>query len=87
MTHDGPKLIEYNVRFGDPEAQTLLPLMDEESDLARIMLACIDGRLHEAHLGFSPKHAVSVVISSVGTQKSMRQGKRSTSFLSPKVCM
>ena len=43
LTMDGPKLLEYNVRFGDPETQTLLPLMD--TDLAEVMVACADGCL------------------------------------------
>lgn len=38
LTKDGPKVLEYNVRFGDPETQTVIPLLDDETDLAQVML-------------------------------------------------
>ncbi|RTE72923.1 hypothetical protein BHE90_012647 [Fusarium euwallaceae] len=66
QTSDGPKLLEYNARFGDPEAQTLLPLMDSESDLAALMVSCTKTQLHTVHLGFQTKAAISVVIASHG---------------------
>ncbi|KAK7414919.1 hypothetical protein QQX98_006244 [Neonectria punicea] len=69
QTSVGLKLIEYNARFGDPEAQTLLPLMDSDSDLAEIMSSCIDGRLQAVHLGFEHKAAVSVVMAADGYPK------------------
>jgi phosphoribosylamine---glycine ligase len=49
---DGPKLIEYNVRFGDPETQAIMPRLEE--DLLALMLACVDGRLPEKQARFSP---------------------------------
>ena len=51
MTKDGPKVLEYNVRFGDPECQPLL--MRLENDLLDIMGACIDGRLHEVPVSYT----------------------------------
>lgn len=74
MASTGPKLLEYNVRFGDPEAQTLLPLLDPESDLAEIMIACTESRLHEVHMGFMPKSAASVVVAAAGYPISYRKG-------------
>ncbi|KAM0361462.1 hypothetical protein ACHAO7_007924 [Fusarium culmorum] len=66
QTADGPKLLEYNARFGDPEAQALFPLLDDVSDLADIMVVCIDGKLDSAHMGFEKKTAISLVMSSSG---------------------
>ncbi|KAJ2895911.1 hypothetical protein MKZ38_006029 [Zalerion maritima] len=64
ITVDGPKTLEYNVRFGDPECQTLLPLL--ESDLAEIMLACVDGYLDTVDLKVSSKFSTTVVLASGG---------------------
>jgi phosphoribosylamine--glycine ligase len=64
MTADGPKVLEYNVRFGDPECQPLL--MRLRGDLAEIMLACAAGRLNEAMVGWSRKSAVCVVMAAGG---------------------
>src|SRR5918998_4598129 len=61
LTGEGPKLIEYNVRFGDPECQVLM--MRLESDLLELMYAAARGRLAEAEPpGFSPDTALSVVM-------------------------
>ena len=76
MSPLGPKLLEYNVRFGDPEAQTLLPMLDEESDLAEIMLACTEKRLNQIHIGFVPGYAASVVIAARGYPDSFRKGDK-----------
>ena len=76
MSPLGPKLLEYNVRFGDPEAQTLLPMLDEESDLAKIMLACTEKRLHQVHMGFLPGYAASVVIAAQGYPSPCRKGDK-----------
>ncbi|KKP04301.1 phosphoribosylformylglycinamidine cyclo-ligase [Trichoderma harzianum] len=75
MTNSGPMLIEYNARFGDPQAQTLLPMMDSESDLAEIIVACTERKLSEVHLGFQDKSAVSVVLASKGYPESYEIGK------------
>lgn len=49
LTEDGPKVLEYNARFGDPETQVVLPRM--KTDLVEMFEACIDGKLAEKHLG------------------------------------
>lgn len=64
MTKSGPKVLEYNVRFGDPETQSLLPLMN--ADLAEIMLACADSQLSDVRLDVLPKSAVTVVVAASG---------------------
>lgn len=64
LTADGPKVLEYNARFGDPEAQVVLPRM--KNDIIDVMEACIDGRLDEIDLQFEDKAAVCVVLASEG---------------------
>lgn len=64
LTQDGPKVIEYNCRFGDPETQVVLPLL--ESDLLEIMLAVTHGELKSADVRFSSDSACCVVIASRG---------------------
>jgi phosphoribosylamine--glycine ligase len=64
LTEDGPKVIEYNCRFGDPETQVVLPLL--ESDLLEIMMACTNGTLSEIKVEFSQKSACCVVMASNG---------------------
>jgi phosphoribosylamine---glycine ligase len=64
LTSKGPKVIEFNSRFGDPEAQVVLPLM--ESDLVEAMLAIEDGRLDEIEIKWYNKSAVCVVVASGG---------------------
>ena len=64
ITKDGPKVIEYNCRFGDPETQVVLPLL--ESDLLDIMRAVTDERLSEVEVRFSEKYACCVVMASDG---------------------
>ena len=72
MTKSGPKVLEYNVRFGDPETQSLLPLMN--ADLAEIMLACADGQLSDVRLDVLPKSAVTVVVAAGGYPRSYAKG-------------
>jgi phosphoribosylamine--glycine ligase len=72
MTQDGPKVIEFNARFGDPETQALLPLL--ESDLAEVMLAVIEGRLDKAKIKWSKKACVGVVMASGGYPGSYKTG-------------
>ncbi|WP_165644610.1 phosphoribosylamine--glycine ligase, partial [Oharaeibacter diazotrophicus] len=60
----GPKLIEYNVRFGDPEAEVILPRL--RSDLVALMLAAVEGRLAEAAVDLAPDTALTVVMASRG---------------------
>ncbi len=64
LTKEGPKVLEYNARFGDPEAQVVLPRL--KNDLIEVMEACIDGRLEETELKFSEEAAVCVVLASQG---------------------
>ena len=64
LTADGPKLIEYNCRFGDPETQAVLPLLD--SDLAELALACTQGRLDAHPVEIRPGAACTVVAASPG---------------------
>ncbi len=64
ITRDGPKVIEYNCRFGDPETQVVLPLL--ESDLFTIMKAVSEGRLNETEVKFSNKAACCVIVASKG---------------------
>jgi len=64
LTRDGPKVLEYNARFGDPETEALLPRL--ESDLAQIMEAVVDKRLSECRLRWSESRAVCVVLTSEG---------------------
>jgi phosphoribosylamine--glycine ligase len=64
LTDDGPKVLEYNARFGDPEAQVILPRM--KNDLVDVCLACINGTLHQIDLQFEENAAVCVVLASDG---------------------
>ncbi len=64
LTEDGPKVLEYNARFGDPEAQVVLPRM--KNDIVEVMEACIDGKLDQVDLQFEDNAAVCVVLASDG---------------------
>ena len=64
LTPDGPKVLEYNARFGDPEAQVVLPRM--KNDIIEVMEACIDGTLDQIDLQFEDNAAVCVVLASDG---------------------
>nr|WRH23605.1 phosphoribosylamine-glycine ligase [Naematelia aurantialba] len=66
ITPDGPKVLEYNVRFGDPETQALILLLDDETDLAEVLLACVERRLDSVKLAYKEGYAVSVVLASGG---------------------
>ena len=72
ITADGPKVIEYNCRFGDPETQVVLPLL--ESDLLEIMQACTNGTLAETEVKFADKHACCVILASKGYPESYKKG-------------
>lgn len=74
MTSDGPKVLEYNCRFGDPETQVVLPLLN--SDLYEVMLSCVDGTLNNMQVQWSStKFAVGVVVVSGGYPGSYPKGK------------
>ena len=72
ITKEGPKVIEYNCRFGDPETQVVLPLL--ESDLLTIMQATTNGTLEETEVAFSDKHACCVVTASNGYPEHYEKG-------------
>ena len=72
LTPNGPKVIEYNCRFGDPETQVVLPLL--ESDLLTVMQATTNGTLAETEVKFSQKHACCVVTASAGYPESYQKG-------------
>ena len=72
ITPKGPKVIEYNCRFGDPETQVVLPLL--ESDLLEIMMACTNGTLAETKVEFSNQSACCVIMASGGYPKSYQNG-------------
>jgi phosphoribosylamine--glycine ligase len=75
-TDDGPQVLEYNVRFGDPECQPLLIRLD--GDLLEIMLACIEGRLPEVRVKARPEAALGVVMAAEGYPRSYPKGMEIT---------
>ena len=78
LTEDGPKVLEYNARFGDPEAQVVLVRM--KNDIVDVMNACIDGTLDEVDLQFEDNAAVCVVLASDGYPEHYEKGKVITGF-------
>ncbi len=72
LTEDGPKVLEYNARFGDPEAQVVLPRM--KNDIIDVMEACIDGKLDQIDLQFEDNACVCVVLASKGYPVSYEKG-------------
>ena len=72
ITEDGPKVLEYNARFGDPEAQVVLPRM--KNDIMDVMEACVDGTLDKIDLEFEDNAAVCVVLASDGYPVSYEKG-------------
>ena len=72
LTEDGPKVLEYNARFGDPEAQVVLPRM--KNDIIDVMEACIDGKLSDVELEFEDNAAVCVVLASDGYPEKYDKG-------------
>ncbi len=72
LTPNGPKVIEYNCRFGDPETQVVLPLL--ESDLLTVMQATTNGTLADTEVKFADKHACCVILASNGYPSSYQKG-------------
>ena len=72
LTGEGPKVLEYNARFGDPEAQVVLPRM--KNDIIDVMEACVDGKLDTIDLQFEDNAAVCVVLASDGYPVSYEKG-------------
>ena len=81
ITKDGPKVLEYNVRFGDPETQTLLPLMSMDTDLAEVMIACTEGRLDGIDVKVKSGSSATVVAAAGGYPGSYEKGK--TIYIDP----
>ncbi|EEP78196.1 phosphoribosylformylglycinamidine cyclo-ligase [Uncinocarpus reesii 1704] len=75
MTKDGPKVLEYNVRGGDPETETLLPLLSDDTDLAEIMVACTEHWLDGVTIKVDPKFAATVIAVSEGYPGSYPKGR------------
>jgi phosphoribosylamine--glycine ligase/phosphoribosylformylglycinamidine cyclo-ligase len=86
ITSAGPKVLEYNVRFGDPETQTVLPLLSADSDLAEIMLACAEGYLDNCHLKLDNKFSATVVLAAGGYPGSYAKGTPMTVKSPPAGC-
>ncbi len=72
LTDEGPKVLEFNCRFGDPETQAILPRL--RSDLGELLLACVEGNLSNYRALFSPETCVTVVIASGGYPAEYRTG-------------
>ncbi len=72
LTEDGPKVLEYNARFGDPETQVVLPRM--RNDIIDVMEACVDGTLSDIQLDFADNAAVCVVLASDGYPEHYEKG-------------
>lgn len=72
LTEEGPKVLEYNARFGDPEAQVVLPRL--KNDLVELCEACIDGRLNDVELEFEENAAVCVILASEGYPEHYEKG-------------
>ena len=78
LTEDGPKVLEYNARFGDPETQVVLPRMN--NDIVEVFEACVDGTLDQVELDFSDNAAVCVVLASDGYPEKYDKGFPITGF-------
>lgn len=76
LTADGPKVLEYNARFGDPETQVVLPRM--KNDIVDVFEACVDGTLGQIDLQFEDNAAVCVVLASAGYPEHYEKGKKIT---------
>ena len=79
LTPDGPKVIEYNCRFGDPETQVVLPLL--EGDLLEIMQATTNGTLAGVPVKWKDAYAACVVLASGGYPQTYESGKRITGLV------
>ena len=78
LTEDGPKVLEYNARFGDPETQVVLPRM--KNDIVDVFEACVDGTLEKINLEFEDNAAVCVVLASEGYPLHYEKGKPISGF-------
>ena len=78
LTDKGPKVLEYNARFGDPETQVVLPRM--KNDIIDVFQACVDGTLDQIELEFEDNAAVCVVLASAGYPEHYEKGYKMTGF-------
>ena len=78
LTEEGPKVLEYNARFGDPETQVVLPRM--KNDIIDVFEACVDGTLDQIELEFEDNAAVCVVLASAGYPEHYEKGYKMTGF-------
>ncbi|EKM84177.1 hypothetical protein AGABI1DRAFT_67458 [Agaricus bisporus var. burnettii JB137-S8] len=78
LTKSGPKVLEYNVRFGDPETEALLLLLDDKTDLAAILHACAEHHLDSIDIRFKPGYAVSIVLAAAGYPGNYQKDKEIT---------
>lgn len=78
LTEDGPKVLEYNARFGDPETQVVLPRM--KNDIVEVFEACVDGTLDQIDLQFEENAAVCVVLASDGYPEHYEKGFKISGF-------
>ncbi len=78
LTPDGPRVLEYNARFGDPETQVVLPRM--KNDIVEVFEACVDGTLDQMELDFADNAAVCVVLASDGYPEKYDKGYEITGF-------
>lgn len=78
LTENGPKVLEYNARFGDPETQVVLPRM--KNDIVDVFEACVDGTLDKVELEFEDNAAVCVVLASAGYPEHYEKGYKITGF-------
>ena len=78
LTEKGPRVLEYNARFGDPETQVVLPRM--KNDIIDVMEACVDGTLDKVTLEFEDNAAVCVILASDGYPEAYEKGKVITGF-------
>eukprot|EP01134_Creolimax_fragrantissima_P006810 CFRG6810T1 len=74
LTPDGPRVLEYNVRFGDPETEAVLMLLDDKTDLAEVFIACVDGHLDSVHVGVTDAFAATVIAVAGGYPGSYAKG-------------
>ncbi|KAL0089645.1 phosphoribosylglycinamide synthetase [Phycomyces blakesleeanus] len=75
LTASGPKVLEYNVRFGDPETEVVLPLLSDDTDLAEVMMACVEGRLDAVSITIKHAFAATVIIAAGGYPGSYPKGQ------------
>ncbi|KAH9900620.1 phosphoribosylamine--glycine ligase [Xylariomycetidae sp. FL2044] len=78
ITSSGPKVLEYNVRFGDPETQTVLPLLSADTDLAKVMVACSERYLDSVLIKVEPNFSATVVVAAGGYPESYAKGDEMT---------